>query len=53
MEKELERLEEWLKMKIHINLLGKTLKKYQIEKHQAMIVYKDSGSKNPLPSMKD
>ena len=41
MAKELEKLEEGLKVEIHINLLRTTPKKYQIGKHQTMMEYMD------------
>ena len=52
-DRELEALEENLKAKIHINLLKKTLKKYQTGKRQAMMEYMDSGSRNSPPFTTD
>ena len=46
MTKELEGLEEGLKVEILIDLLKTTLKKYQTGKRQAMMEYMDSGSRN-------
>ena len=46
MTKELEGLEEGPKAEIRIDLLKKSIKKYQIGKHQAMIEYMDSGSRD-------
>ena len=53
MEKELERLEEGLKAKIHLDSLRATLKKYQIGKHQAVMAYMDTSFNQSLPSMTD
>ena len=50
MAKELEGLEEGPKVKLNIRT---TLEKYQIGKHQAMMTYMDSGSRNSSPSMTD
>ena len=46
MTKELEGLKEGSKVEIHIDSLKTTLKIYQIGKHQAMMEYMDSGSRN-------
>ena len=51
--KELEGFKEGLKTEIHIDLLKMTLKKYQTGKHQAMIEYVVSGSRNSSPFTKD
>ena len=53
MEKELERLQEGRKVKIHIDSHRTTLKKYRIGKGQAMMAYMDFSLKNSLPSMID
>ena len=53
MAKELERLEDRQKARIHTDLLKMTLKKYKIGKRQAMMEYMDSGSRNSLPFMTD
>ena len=47
-EKELEEPKEGLKMKMLLDSLRATLKKYQIGKHQAMMAYMDSGFKIPF-----
>ena len=49
MEKDLQKLEEGLKAKIHIDLLRETLKKILNSKTP----YMDTGLKNSLPSMRD
>ena len=49
MTKELEGIEESPKAEIHIDLLKKTLKKYQTRKRQAMV----SGSRNSTPFTTD
>ena len=41
--KKLEDLEEGPTAKIHLDLLGTTLKKYQIRERQATMVYMDTG----------
>ena len=46
-------LEEVPKVEIHVDLLQKTLKKYQIGKCQAMMEYMDSGSRNSPPFTTD
>ena len=46
MTRELEGLEEGPKAEIHIELLQKTLKRYQTGKRQDMMEYMDSGSRN-------
>ena len=51
MTKELEGLEESPKGEIHTDLLKTMLRKYQIRKHQAMMEYMDSGSRNSTPFM--
>ena len=51
--RELERLEEGPKAEIHIELLKKTLKKYQTGKRQDMMEYMDSGSRNSPPFTTD
>ena len=53
MEKQLEGVEEGPKVKIHIESLRTTLRKYQIGKRQAMMAYMDSGLRNSPPSMTD
>ena len=53
MAKELEGLEEGSKAEILIDLLKTTLKRYQIRKRWAMMEYKDSGSRNSSPFMRD
>ena len=45
MGKELERLGEGPKTKIHLDSLWATLKKYQTEKHQNVMAYMDTGFK--------
>ena len=49
MTRELEGLEEGPKAEIHIDLLKTTLKTYQNGKHQSMMEYMDSGSRNSPP----
>ena len=46
MTRELKGLEEGPKAEIHIHLLKTKLKIYQIGKHQAMMEYMDSSSRN-------
>ena len=53
MTRELEGLEEGLKVEIHIELLKKTLKRFQTGKRQAMTEYMDSGSRNSPPFTAD
>ena len=45
-DKRFRRAWKGLKVEIHIDLLRTTLKKDQIGKHQAMMEYMDSGSRN-------
>ena len=49
MGKELEGLEEGARAKINRDSPRETLKKYQIGKRHAMMVYIDSGSKEERP----
>ena len=49
MTRELEGLEECPKAEIHINLLKTTLNKYQTEKHQTIMEYMVSVSRNSPP----
>ena len=49
MTRELQGLEEGSKAEIHIDLLKKTLKKYQTGKRQAKTEYMVSGSRNSPP----
>ena len=51
--RELEGVEEGTKTEIHIDLLTTTLKKYQIGKHQGMMEYMVSGSRNSPPFTTD
>ena len=53
MTRELEGLEEGPKAEINIELLKKTLKRYQTGKRQDMMEYMDSGSRNSLPFTTD
>ena len=53
MGKELEGLKGGPKAKIQFNSLRTTLKKYQIGKRLAMMVYMDTSFKNSLPSTSD
>ena len=53
MTRELKGLEEGSKAEIHIELLKKTLKRYQTGKRQAMMEYMDSGSRNSPPFTTD
>ena len=51
--KELEGLEEDPKAEINMDLLKTTLKKYLTRKHQAMMEYMVSGSRNSPPFKTD
>ena len=53
MTEELEGLKEGLKAEIHIDSLKTTLKKYQTGKHQAMMEYMVSDSRNSPPFTTD
>ena len=53
MTKEIKGLEEGSKVEIHIDLLKKTQKRYQTGKHQDMMEYMDSGSRNSPPFTAD
>ena len=53
MTRELEGIKESPKTEIHIDLLKKTLKKYQTGKRQAMMEYMVSDSRNSPPFTTD